>query len=247
MPLFSKNEPVAATVDKEEKLRPGEDFKHIAFIMDGNGRWATKKGMPREYGHRVGAKVMKQVCTYCCDIGFKACTVYAFSTENWKRPEKEVNAILKILESYLDEIIRDYKKYRNHFKFIGDVSVFSPELRAKIEKVESLNLEYEPVFNIALNYGGRAEIVNAFNKLASNGASALTEQDVSDAIYTSHCPDPDMIVRTGGDMRISNFLLWQAAYAELCFTDKFWPELTTDDVDEFIRIFYSRKRRFGGL
>ncbi|MBE6693268.1 MAG: di-trans,poly-cis-decaprenylcistransferase [Ruminococcaceae bacterium] len=245
--LFFKKKASKKELPSVEKLRPDGSFKHIAFIMDGNGRWATEQGMPREYGHSAGAKTMKKVCTYCCDIGFKACTVYAFSTENWKRPEKEVNAIIKILENYMDEIIRDYKSYHNHFKFIGDLSVLPPELLEKVRKVESLNLEYDQVFNIAFNYGGRSELANAFNRLASKGITHASEDDISAEIYTAHCGDPDMIVRTGGDMRISNFLLWQAAYAELYFTDKFWPDLTEDDVDEIIRVFYSRKRRYGGI
>ena len=247
MLFFKRKTKAVSPISDTAKLRPDDNFKHIAFIMDGNGRWATEQGMPREYGHSAGAKTMKKVCTYCCDIGFKACTVYAFSTENWKRPEKEVNAIIKILENYMDEIIRDYKSYHNRFKFIGDLSVLSPEMMEKVRRVESLNLEYDQVFNIAFNYGGRSEIVNAFNRLSDKGVSHATEEDVSREIYTAHCPDPDMIVRTGGDMRISNFLLWQAAYSELYFTDKYWPDLTEEDVDEIIRVFYSRKRRYGGI
>lgn len=247
MLFFNKKKTQKAAEMPSEKIRPDENFKHIAFIMDGNGRWATERGMPREFGHREGAKTMKKVCTYCCDIGFKACTVYAFSTENWKRPEKEVNAIIKILENYMDEIIEDYKSYHNRFKFIGDTSVLPDYLLEKVNKVESLNLEYDQVFNIAFNYGGRSEIANAFNRLAAKGVTNATEDDISAEIYTAHCGDPDMIVRTGGDMRISNFLLWQAAYSELYFTDKYWPDLKEEDVDEIIKVFYSRKRRYGGI
>ena len=232
---------------KEQKVQLDENFRHIAFIMDGNGRWAKKRGMPREFGHKAGGETFGRICRYCCDIGFKAVTVYAFSTENWKRPVKEVNAILDILDDYLDRLKRDYEKYHNRFRFIGDLSVLSPELREKIAYVETLNGQYEQVLNVALNYGGRQELTHAFEVLAAQGKTAVTEDDISSAIYTSHCGDPDMIVRTGGDLRISNFLLWQAAYAELYFTDKLWPDLTTDDVDEMIRAFYSRKRRYGGL
>ncbi len=246
MPLFTKenkqknqNTPIEPLVD--------ENFRHIAFIMDGNGRWAKKRGMPREYGHKVGSQTFKKICIYCCDIGFRAVTVYAFSTENWKRPQKEVDAIMAILDDYLEELKRDYKQYHNRFKFIGDLSVLTPFLREKIAYVETLNSEFDQILNIALNYGGRAELVHAFNTLAAAGKTTVTEDDISSAIYTVESGDPDMIVRTGGDLRISNFLLWQAAYSELYFTDKLWPDLTYDDVDEIVRDFYKRKRRFGGV
>ena len=224
-----------------------EKFRHIAFIMDGNGRWAKKRGMPREYGHKIGSATFKKICIYCCDIGFRAVTVYAFSTENWKRPQHEVDAIMGILDDYLEELKRDYKQYHNRFKFIGDLSVLTPALREKIAYVETLNTEFDQILNIALNYGGRAEIAHAFNTLAAEGKTSVTEEDISRAVYTVESGDPDMIVRTGGDLRISNFLLWQAAYAELYFTDKLWPDLTTDDVDRIVKDFYSRKRRYGGI
>ncbi len=224
-----------------------ERFRHIAFIMDGNGRWAKKRGLPREYGHKVGTATFKKVCIYCCDIGFEAVTVYAFSTENWKRPKHEVAAIMAIFDSYLEEIKRDYQLYHNHFKFLGDLSVLTPALREKIVEVEALNPEHPQVMNIAINYGGRAELVNACNRLMAEGKQEVTEADIARSLYTSHCPDPDLIVRTGGDLRISNFLLWQAAYSEFYFTDKLWPDMTPADVDEIIRDFYSRKRRYGGL
>ena len=243
MALFAKknkgNTPVQQLVD--------ENFRHIAFIMDGNGRWAKKRGMPREYGHKVGSATFKKICIYCCDIGFRAVTVYAFSTENWKRPQHEVDAIMGILDDYLEELKRDYKQYHNRFKFIGDLSVLTPSLREKIAYVETLNTEFDQILNIALNYGGRAEIAHAFNTLAAEGKTSVTEEDISRAVYTVESGDPDMIVRTGGDLRISNFLLWQAAYSELYFTDKLWPDLTPDDVDRIVKDFYSRKRRYGGV
>lgn len=233
----------------QEVLRPDANFRHIAFIMDGNGRWAKKRGMPREYGHKVGSATFKKVCLYCCDIGFQAVTVYAFSTENWKRPPHEVETIMGILDDYLEELKRDYPKYHNRFRFIGDLSVLTPALREKIAYVESLNAQEPQVLNIALNYGGRAEMVHAFRRLAAEGKGAddITEEDIAHAVYTAECDDPDMIVRTGGDLRLSNFLLWQAAYAELYFTEKLWPDFGPADVDECVREFYSRKRRWGGL
>ena len=243
MPLFSKG----SKPEIIETPTLDNNFRHIAFIMDGNGRWAKKRGMPREYGHKVGSATFKKICLYCCDIGFKAVTVYAFSTENWKRPKAEVDAIMGILDGYLEELKHDYEQYHNRFKFIGDLSVLTPALREKIAYVEGLNQEYDQILNIALNYGGRAELTHAFNTLVANGKTTVTEEDISEALYTKESGDPDMIVRTGGDLRISNFLLWQAAYSELYFTDKLWPDLTPADVDDMIRDFYSRKRRYGGL
>ena len=241
----AKGTPEVAPV--AEAVRVDENFRHIAFIMDGNGRWAKKRGMPREFGHKEGAENFRRISTYCREVGFKAVTFYAFSTENWKRPQHEVDAIMKLLGSFLDELIRDFEKYPYHIRFIGDVSVLTPELQEKIAHAESLYPDSELNVNIALNYGGRAEIVYACNKLIAQGKTAITEDDISGAIYTSESGDPDMIVRTGGDLRISNFLLWQAAYSELYFTDKLWPDLNSADVDDMIRDFYSRKRRYGGL
>lgn len=230
-------------------LRPDENFRHIAFIMDGNGRWAKRRGMPREYGHKAGTAAFKRVGKHCCDLGFQAVTVYAFSTENWKRPPREVEAIMGILDDYIEELKRDHAQYRNRFRFIGDLSVMTPALREKIAEVETLNADSPQVLNIALNYGGRAELVHAFNTLLSEGKrpGEITEADIARSIYTADCGDPDMIVRTGGDLRLSNFLLWQSAYSELYFVDTLWPDFSPADVDDCVREFYSRKRRFGGL
>ncbi len=241
MPLFEKDNKKTAAVKVDDS------FRHIAFIMDGNGRWAKKRGMPREYGHKAGAETFRKICSYCHEIGFKAVTVYAFSTENWKRPQHEVDAIMNLLGSFLDELMRDHEKYRNRIRFIGDTSVLTPVLKEKIAYAESLNPDSDRIINIALNYGGRAELAHAFNSLVADGKTTVTEEDISNALYTVESGDPDMIVRTGGDLRISNFLLWQAAYAELYFTDKLWPDLTSSDVDDMVRDFYSRKRRYGGL
>ena len=242
MSLFQKD-----TQKSDAPVRVDEHFRHIAFIMDGNGRWAKKRGMPREFGHKAGADTFRKICSYCRDVGFKTVTVYAFSTENWKRPKAEVDAIMNLLGSFLDELVRDHEKYSNRIRFIGDVSVLTPALKEKIAYAESLNADSEITINIALNYGGRAELTYAFSQLAAEGKTEITEEDVSRALYTHESGDPDMIVRTGGDLRISNFLLWQAAYAELYFTEKLWPDLTPADVDDMIRDFYSRKRRYGGL
>ena len=241
MPLFETDNKKTAAVKVDDS------FRHIAFIMDGNGRWAKKRGMPREYGHKAGAETFRKICAYCHEVGFKAVTVYAFSTENWKRPKHEVDAIINLLDGFLNELMKDHEKYQNRIRFIGDTSVLPPAMREKIDYAESLNPNSDLIVNIALNYGGRAELVHAFHTLAANGKVSVTEEDISNTLYTSESGDPDMIVRTGGDLRISNFLLWQAAYAELYFTDKLWPDLTSSDVDDMVRNFYSRKRRYGGL
>lgn len=224
-------------------------INHIAFIMDGNGRWAKKRGMPREYGHRAGARTFEKIMEYCDTLGIKAATFYVFSTENWKRSEHEVSALMKLLDDYLDKcekkLIEGKKEVR--FVFLGDKSPFTPSLREKMERIERISAKNTKIINLAVNYGGRSELVHAFNSLMEDGKKDITEQDISNAVYTSASPELDMIVRTGGDIRISNFLLWQAAYAELYFTDKLWPDFSTDDVDEAIRIFNSRQRRFGGV
>ena len=222
-------------------------LNHIAFIMDGNGRWAQRRGQPREFGHRAGVTALKRVAKHCRERGINAMTVYAFSTENWKRPKREVDAILNLLERYLDDCIRDADKNRFHVTFLGDISVFSEKFREKMRRAEEATRAYPSTVNIALNYGGRAELVNAYRRLAEEGNTAPSEDDVTNALYTAHLPPVDLIVRTGGDLRLSNFLLWQAAYAELYFTDTLWPDFDEADVDLAIKSFYSRKRRYGGV
>ncbi len=222
-------------------------IRHIAFIMDGNGRWAKKRGMPREYGHKQGAEVFRKIMRYCGDIGMDAATFYAFSTENWKRPKKEVDAIMKLLDIYLDDCKKEIEINNMRVVFLGDKSIFSEKLQNKMLYLEERSQKNTYIVNIALNYGGRDEIAYAANKLISEGKTHITEEDISGAVYTHESPELDMVVRTGGDLRISNFLLWQSAYAELYFTDKLWPDLKTSDVDEIIEEFTKRSRRFGGV
>ncbi len=222
-------------------------IKHIGFIMDGNGRWAKKRGMPREYGHRFGAETFKKVMRHCCNLGIRATTFYVFSTENWKRPQKEVDSIMKLLDRYLDDCVKELDEYDLRFVFLGDKSVFNEKLRNKMIEIERLSAQHKYIVNLALNYGGRDEIVYAVNKLRAEGKENITEEDISSAVYTSGSPELDLIVRTGGDLRISNFLLWQSAYAELYFTDRLWPDFDTNDVDDAIENFLNRKRRFGGV
>ena len=227
----------------ERIIEIDDKLKHIAFIMDGNGRWATKRGMPREFGHKKGVEVFSQITEYCHKIGIQYITVYAFSTENWKRPQREIEAIMKLLDEYLDKSLSNDACVR----FIGDLSRLDPALTDKIKSMQERTKHGTRILNVALNYGSRSEIINACNTLIKQGKNEITEEDLATALYTGGCPDPDLIVRTGGDLRISNFLLWQAAYSELYFTDTLWPDMTSEDVDKAIENFYSRKRRFGGL
>lgn len=225
------------------------NIKHIAFIMDGNGRWAKKRGLPREYGHRKGAETFKKVVEYCGELGINATTFYVFSTENWKRPQKEVDALMKLLDEYLDECKDNLLKKDDgiRFVFIGDKSPFSEDLRKKMLALEEMTAGNSRIVNLAINYGGRDEIVHAFNALIAEGKRKISEDDISSSVYTAESPQLDMIVRTGGDIRISNFLLWQAAYAELYFTDTLWPDFSKKDIDKAIKAFNGRNRRFGGV
>jgi undecaprenyl diphosphate synthase len=225
------------------------NIKHIAFIMDGNGRWARKRGLPREYGHRKGAETFKKVVEYCGELGINATTFYVFSTENWKRPQKEVDALMRLLDEYLDECKDNLLKKDDgiRFIFIGDKTPFSDQLRAKMEALEEMTAGNSRIVNLAINYGGRDELVHSFNTLIAEGKQRVSEEDISRSVYTAESPQLDMIVRTGGDIRISNFLLWQAAYAELYFTDTLWPDFSKKDIDKAINAFNGRNRRFGGV
>ncbi len=231
--------------EKENKVIVDEKLRHIAFIMDGNGRWAQKRLMPRTYGHKHGAENFKKIVRYCGDIGIKIVTVYAFSTENWGRPQNEVDTIMHLLSEYLDSCEEEMKIHNIRYKFLGDMSVLTPELQSKIAYVEEISKNNDLLLNVALNYGARAEIVHAFNSLLAKGKKNITEADISGALYTAHCQDPDIIVRTGGDIRLSNFLLWQAEYSEFYFTDVLWPDLSPENVDEIVAEFYRRKRKYG--
>ena len=222
---------------------------HIGIIMDGNGRWAKKRGMPREFGHKKGAETFKKIMEYCGEIGIKAATFYVFSTENWKRSEKEVSALMKLLDEYLDDCYQRLKRKERdvRFVFLGDKAPFTPSLRAKMEKIEEESKNNSRIVNLAINYGGRSELVHAYHTLIKEGKTDICEDDITHALYTKDSPELDMVIRTGGDLRISNFLLWQTAYAELYFTDKLWPDFDTADLDAAIEVFNSRQRRFGGV
>lgn len=230
---------------RKEKISIVDDrLKHIAFIMDGNGRWAKKRMLPRPVGHVNGAATFKKVVRYCFEMGIKVVTVYAFSTENWKRPKEEIDAIIKLLKEYIIDGVNDGNVKIN---FIGDKSSLPKELVDLLVDAEEKTKEKTKILNIAFNYGGRNEIVNACNRLIKEGKTEITEDDISNSVYTASLPDPDLIVRTAGEYRLSNFLLWQSAYSEFYFTDVYWPDFDKKQLDLAIKSFYNRKRRFGGL
>ncbi len=232
---------------KEVKKISDLGIHHIAIIMDGNGRWAKKRNLPREVGHKYGASAFRKIVEYAGKIDLKVLTVYAFSTENWKRPQKEVDSIMSLLRQYIEECERSLKKYDVAYHFIGDLSPVDPSLQKRISNIEKETACHERVLNIAFNYGGRSELARAFRLLAAEGKTDITEDDICRVLYTSECGDPDLIIRTGGDMRISNFLLWQAAYAELYFTDVLFPDFNEKELDKAIENFCGRNRRFGGI
>jgi undecaprenyl diphosphate synthase len=228
-----------------DSIKVDERLQHIAFIMDGNGRWAERRGMPRRFGHRYGAEAFRRVVRYCGDIGIKYVTVYAFSTENWSRPEKEVQSIMKLLDKYLDECGKSVEEYDIRMKFIGDITRLAPELAEKAKRLEEISKDNKLTLCLAINYGGKDEIVNACNKLIASGKSSITADDIASELYTADIPDPDLIVRTAGEMRLSNFLMWQSAYSEFYFTDTLWPDMTNADIDKAVEAFYNRQRRYG--
>ncbi len=230
---------------------------HIGIIMDGNGRWAKRRGLPRQVGHRYGAAAFRGLVDYCQLIGIKYLTAYMFSTENWKRPQAEVDAIMNLLREYLDEVFeKDKAGERKNYKtnFIGDRSRLAPDIVEKMAQVEALSEDCNGiVVNIALNYGGRLEIVRAAQLAAKNvlaGAvtpDGITEEYLSGLMYTCGQPDPDLIIRPSGERRTSNFLIWQSAYAEYVFLDVLWPDFKPNHLDTALLEYTKRSRRFGGI
>ena len=228
--------------------------QHIGIIMDGNGRWAKKRGLPRTAGHTAGAANFRTITRYASSIGVKYLTVYAFSTDNWNRPAEEVSALMKLFHQYLEEALRDFMDENIRVRFIGDVSAFNEELQALIRRVEEASApKTGMVLNLAMNYGGRAEIAHAARALAQrvkDGAlepGDITEEMLSGALFTAGQPDPDLIIRPSGEERLSNFLLWQSAYAEFVSFDILWPDFKPKHLDAAIEKFQSRSRRFGGV
>lgn len=226
---------------------------HVGIIMDGNGRWAKKRMLPRNMGHKKGAEVFQDITKYCNELGLESVTFYAFSTENWKRPEEEVNGIMSLLKEYLIKAF-DYEKENNRIIILGDKSAFSGELLELMNEIEEKTKDRTGMtLNIALNYGSRNEIVTAAKEIAqlvkdgSLSVDEITEDVFSDHLYTRGQPDPDFILRPSGEKRISNFLLWQIAYSEFVYMDVLWPDFTRKDLDEAIIEFNRRNRRFGGV
>lgn len=228
--------------------------KHIAIIMDGNGRWAKQRGLPRTAGHKAGGETFRTIANYCRTIGVKYLTVYAFSTENWKRSEEEVGGIMLLLERYLTEALRDMEKNGVRFCFFGDLSRLSPKLRSLCLDAQSRSAEYHEVqVNFCLNYGGRDEIVRAARAFALDVAAgkrqpeALTEQIFASYLDSANVPDPELVIRPSGELRTSNFLPWQSAYSEFVFMNVLWPDFSPADLDKAIEEYNRRNRRFGGV
>jgi undecaprenyl diphosphate synthase len=226
--------------------------RHIGIIMDGNGRWAKKRGMPRTAGHAAGAETFRRIATYCKNIGLEYLTVYAFSTENWKRPEEEVKAIMGLLEKYLLEAIEQMERDKVKMRFFGDTTVLSPRLQELIARTAEISTHFEGCqVNICLNYGGRDEIIRAVREYARQVKDGR-ENDIDEAgfgsyLFSAGVPDPDLIIRPSGEYRLSNFLMWQSAYSELYFTDVLWPDFSERDINRAIAEFQRRDRRFGGV
>ncbi len=228
--------------------------QHIGIIMDGNGRWAKQRGLPRTAGHRAGGETFRTIANYCRSIGVKYLTVYAFSTENWKRSQEEIGALMKLLERYLAEGLRDMEKNRVTFRFFGDLSRLSPKLRKLCEDAQSRSSEYHEVqVNFCLNYGGRDEIVRAARAFAADvaagkrSADSLTEAEFDNYLDSAGVPDPELVIRPSGEQRLSNFLPWQSAYSEFVFMDVLWPDFGPEDLDRAIEEYHRRDRRFGGV
>lgn len=240
--------------DIYSQLGQGEIPKHIAIIMDGNGRWAQKRGMPRAFGHRAGADTLREIVRTASDIGVRVLTAYGFSTENWKRPQNEVGLLMNLIGEYLDSDMDEMHKNDVKIRFIGNIAELDDFLQRKIKKAEELTFSNKGlILNLAINYGGRIEITRAARRLAEmvkNGE--LEPQEITDDVfesqlYTAGLPDPDILIRPSGDLRISNFLLWQCAYAELWMTELNWPDFSAETLVQAILDFRKRERRFGGL
>lgn len=225
--------------------------KHIAIIMDGNRRWAKKRNLPIKLGHKNGAEALRKIVDYSIKLGIEYVTVYAFSTENWKRSESEVNDLMGLLREYLDKIEKDNEDKNVKIKILGDINRLAPDIREKIIKLENKTSDNTGlVFNIALNYGGRDEIIHAVlgitKDLMNKNIEEINEETFSKYLYGGSIPDPDIILRTAGEKRLSNFLLWQCAYSEFIYTDVLWPDFNEKDLDDAIAEFNNRKRNFGG-
>lgn len=227
--------------------------EHIAIIMDGNGRWAKKRLLPRKLGHRAGAQTLNKLIKYADEIGIKHMTVYAFSTENWNRSKEEVDALMNLLREYISDYIRDNKDSNIKVDMIGDINALDKDIQEKIKELEDVSsIKKGMNLHIAINYGGRNEILRSFKNIYKNieegkiSFNDITEKTISNFLDTKNFPDPDLIIRTSGELRLSNFMIWQAAYSEFYITDKLWPDFNKDDLLDAIEQYKSRNRRFGG-
>ncbi len=228
--------------------------QHVAIILDGNGRWAKKKNMPRNYGHVHGSKNVEKICEVAYKMGIKYLTVYAFSTENWSRPKAEVDALMKLLREYMKTCLKTAAKNRMRVRVLGDKSALDEDIRTRIAELEEATKENDGLcFQIALNYGSRDEMVRAIRKLCADCKDGKVAVDEIDAnvfegyLDTAGIPDPDLLIRTSGEQRLSNYLLWQLAYAEFYFTDVLWPDFSKEELEKAIEYYNSRDRRYGGV
>ena len=241
MGLFRKRGNTAGQVDMSRLPR------HIAIIMDGNGRWAKKRGLPRTAGHKAGAETFRDIATYCRELGVEYLTVYAFSTENWKRPKDEVDTIMELLEQYLQEAINTMERNHIRLKILGDTAALSPKLQQMVAQTNTISTHYEGFqANICLNYGGRSEILRAA-RLCAEAGEEWTEENFGKYLWSAGIPDPELIIRPSGELRLSNFLLWQCAYSEFCFCDTLWPDFDRAALNRAIIDYQGRDRRFGGV
>ena len=241
MGLFRKRGNTAGQVDMSRLPR------HIAIIMDGNGRWAKKRGLPRTAGHKVGAETFRDIATYCRELGVEYLTVYAFSTENWKRPKDEVDTIMSLLEQYLQEAIDTMERDHIRLKIVGDTAALSPKLQQMVAQTNAISTHYQGFqANICLNYGGRSEILRAA-RLCAEAGEEWTEENFGKYLWSAGIPDPELIIRPSGELRLSNFLLWQCAYSEFYFCDTLWPDFDRAALDRAIIDYQGRDRRFGGV
>lgn len=241
------------TKQKQETMQDLTDVtvpEHIAIIMDGNGRWAKKRGLPRQAGHRAGAENLRRIINACTDFGVKVLTIYAFSTENWTRPEREVNALMRIFARYLDQEIEGLHKQGVCIHHMGDLTAIDQRMADKVRKAIDVTKDNDRlILNVAFNYGGRAEILTAVKQMLADDLNpeTLTEELFDSYLFTDGLPDPDMVIRTSGELRISNFLIWQAAYAEFFPTPVYWPDFGREELYEAIVSFGDRDRRYGGV
>ena len=238
------------SMTKENRMRVPN---HIAIILDGNGRWAKKRGMPRSYGHVKGCENLEDICEVAKELGVKYLTVYAFSTENWKRSKEEVDGLMKLFRNYLKKCNKISQKNNMRVKVIGDVSAFDPDIQESIAKLENFSKDFTELhFQIALNYGSRDEITRAVNRMledqkAGKLETPVEEETISNYLDTAGIPDPDLMIRTSGELRLSNYLLWQLAYTEFYFTDVPWPDFKRDELVKAIEKYNERDRRYGGV